>query len=265
MIKNTISINSNRFRQRRKSVPKTAKNEPNEQINKLAQLLNRSKRNVQGYIQNFWGPCLKFLHNANILDVGCGPGATTFSAAIWGAKQVIGLEPQAAGSSQGSQTTFNKIKNELKLHQCKLEPIDFLKYNPDNPFDIVLFYDSINHIRETTADIRYDTAARQEQKQIIAHVRQVTATNGWVIMCDCSRKNFFGDFGIPSPVMPTINWKTHQCAAAWRSLLQEEGFGNLSINWRVPPRIKWAKPILDNAFVNYLTFSHFILRAQKLP
>jgi len=214
-------------------------------------------------MRRFFGPCLPMLKEARVLDVGCGKGTTTFYAALCGAKEVVGLDPEASGSTSGSTQTFSKIQEELALDQCVHKPIDFLTYSPETPFDLVLLYNSINHIREVTSDIQRDEDARKSQNRVVAKIAEVLKVNGWVILCDVSRRNFFGDLRLRCPLAPTINWKTHQTLGTWRRLLTQNGFGDFCHNWYVPYIVPWAGILLDNPISNYLTFSHFVLRGRK--
>ena len=233
-------------------------------VERLAELVGKKLVSLKWHIHRFFGPCLPMLKGARVLDVGCGKGTTTFYAAICGAKEVIGLDPEASGSTAGATQTFSKIREELGLEQCVLKPIDFMDYKTETPFDLILLYNSINHIRVVTSDIRRDEAARNSQGQVIAKITQALKVNGWVILCDAGRRNLFGDLGLRSPLMPTISWETHQTLGAWRSLLAEYGFGNFRHNWYVPYIVPWAGFLLDNPVGNYLTFSHFVLRGRKI-
>ncbi len=215
-------------------------------------------------MRRFFGPSLPLLRGARVLDIGCGKGTATFYAAIYGAREVVGLEPEAAGSTSGSIQTFLKIREELGLAQCEHKPIDFLDYSTETPFDLVLLYNSINHIREVSSDIRRDTVACQSQNRVIAQIAKMLKVNGWVILCDASRRNLFADLGLPSPFSRTVNRKIHQSPVAWRQLLVEHDLGDFSQNWYVPYIVPWARVLLDNTVSNYLTFSHFVLRARKI-
>lgn len=233
-------------------------------VEHLAELVRKKPVSLEWLMCRFFGPCLPMLKDARVLDVGCGKGTTTFYAALCGAKEVVGLDPEASGSTAGSTQTFSKIREELGLVQCVHKPIDFLAYSPETPFDLVLLYNSINHIREVTSNIRRDAAARRSQSRVVAKIAEVLKVNGWVILCDVSRRNLFGDLRLPSPLAPTINWKTHQTLGAWRRLLAEHGLGDFCHNWYVPYIVPWARLLLDNPVSNYLTFSHFVLRGKKI-
>ncbi|MHC4396449.1 MAG: class I SAM-dependent methyltransferase [Planctomycetota bacterium] len=215
-------------------------------------------------MHRFFGQCLPMLKAAHVLDVGCGIGTTTFYSALCGASEVVGLEPEAAGSTNDSIRTFLKTREQLDLSQCIHKPTDFLDYSAETPFDFVLLYNSINHIREVSSDIRRDPHARQSQSEVIAQIAEMLKVNGWVILCDASRRNFFADLRLPPLFSRTINRKIHQTPDAWQQLLGEYGFGDFSLNWYVPYIVPWARVLLDNFVSNYLTFSHFVLRGRKI-
>ncbi len=245
-----------------KKVPAEEKEQA--KVERLAELVGKKLVSLKWHMHRFFGPCLPMLRDARVLDVGCGKGTTTFYAALCGAKEIVGLDPEASGSTSGSTQTFSKIRDELGLEQCILESTDFMTYSTETPFDLILLYNSINHIREVTSDIRRDEAARKSQSKVVAKIADVLKVNGWVILCDASRRNLFGDLGLRSPLAPTIGWKSHQTLGAWRSLLTEQGFGDFSHNWYVPYIVPWAGVLLDNPVSNYLTFSHFVLRGRKI-
>lgn len=233
-------------------------------VEHLAELVGKKLVSLKWHMHRFFGPCLPMLKGARVLDVGCGKGTTTFYAALRGAKEVVGLDPEASGSTSGSTQTFPKIQDELGLDQCVHKPMDFLTYTTESPFDIILLYNSINHIREVTSDIRRNEVAHKSQSRVVAKIAEVLKVNGWVILCDASRRNLFGDLRLCSPLAPTIGWKSHQTLGAWRRLFTDHGFGDFCHNWYVPYIVPWAGILLDNPVSNYLTFSHFVLRGRKI-
>jgi len=102
-------------------------------VERLAELVGKKPVSLEWHMRRFFGPCLPMLKDARVLDVGCGKGTTTFYAALCGAKEVVGLDPEDSGSTAGSTQTFSKIQEELGLAQCVHKPIDFLAYSSKTP------------------------------------------------------------------------------------------------------------------------------------
>lgn len=57
---------------------------------------------------------------AAVLEVGCGTGAGVIWAAINGAKQAIGIEPESDGSTSQTLETIQQTVNGLGLHETVL-------------------------------------------------------------------------------------------------------------------------------------------------
>src|SRR5436309_10690104 len=55
------------------------------------------------------------LDGREVLDVGAGDGRASLYAASAGARHVLALEPEAAGSSEGMQAHFDHSARELEL------------------------------------------------------------------------------------------------------------------------------------------------------
>lgn len=84
-----------------------------------------------------------------MLDIGCGDGILSLYAAWKGAKQVIGLEPELAGSTKGVLEKFKHQSELLALDNVSIKPLRFQDYQPkDVRFDIILLHNSINHLDE---------------------------------------------------------------------------------------------------------------------
>jgi hypothetical protein len=57
-----------------------------------------------------------------VLDVGAGEGDASFYAACAGAKRVVSLELEAAGSRGGVREQFNRIRERLDAPNVELRP-----------------------------------------------------------------------------------------------------------------------------------------------
>ena len=47
---------------------------------------------------------------------------------------------------------------------------------------------------------------------------------GKILITDCSRRNFWGDFGIKSPFAPSIEWNLHQPPSLVKSFFDNDKF-----------------------------------------
>jgi SAM-dependent methyltransferase len=206
------------------------------------------------------------LRGARVLDVGCGAGATTFFALLCGAREVVSLEPELDGSSPEMARTYHRIRDALGLTACELLPVDFVAYSADEPFDVITFRDSINHIREVTADAGRDEAARSQLSEVTGHATQLLAPDGHIVLSDCSRRNAFNDLGLVSPLAGrVIEWPKHQTPSTWRELLRAHGTWDTRVEWHCPSyRLRHLRAPLENRLAAYLTFSYFVLRARRL-
>jgi len=186
-------------------------------------------------------------------------------AACCEARQVVSLEPEAAGSTRGVRDEYESLRDLLHLPQCELLAVDVMVYCPEEPFDLVLLHDSINHIREVTTDIRRDGPAREAQRQVVAKLASLTRLGGWLVISDCSRRNFFNDIGLgsPWPFARRIGWRKHQTPSAWCDLLREEGLQPGTVSRYVPRKLGAIALIVGSAAFNYFTYSWFALRAHR--
>jgi SAM-dependent methyltransferase len=173
------------------------------------------------------------LTNRRMLDIGGGNGIYSFYAAIMGAREVVCLEPEAAGSSRGVTQLFERIRGALPNLPVRLETRTVEQYADAEGFDVILMNASINHIDED-ACIRLleDPKARETFRQVFAHIGTLAKPSGRLIVADCTRHNFFATLGVKNPFCPPIEWEKHQAPEVWAKLLQEAGFRNPSVSWR---------------------------------
>lgn len=234
-------------------------------LKQLAATVGREPIKLDWYMSHFFGHCKDLLCDARVLDVGAGEGLVSFCAACYGAKEVVSLEPEAAGSHGGESLTYERVRTSLGLDRCRLVRQDFMTCDVDSPFDVVIMHNSINHIREVSTDVRRDPTARELQRHVIVRMHDLLRPGGWCVISDCSRRNFFADIGVRSPVQNVqgINWRSHQVPGAWQDLLADTGMHNFSRAHYVPHKTRWLAPIVDSRWFSYATFSWFVLRAQR--
>lgn len=209
------------------------------------------------------------INNKRILDVGCGRGTYAIYLAIAGGRHVVGIDPEGAGSCRCIKCIMPQRIGKLGLTNCEFFPVAFREYPfPDGNFDLILSYNSINHLHEVTSDLRQDATAYSVYHNIFAEFFRITRDGGMIILADCSRRNLFSVFrkqGIPHPIpgMRMIEWEKHQIPSVWKQLLQKTGFTVVSQSWYVPAPFRYIRWLMDNPVFSFCTFSHFALRARR--
>lgn len=207
------------------------------------------------------------LRGKRVLDIGGGNGLYGYYALINGAKDVVIMEPEFAGCSNGMIKEFGQIHELLgKPSGIRLERCTIQEYSHEgDKFDVVLMANSINHFDELSCiDLHYNTDSQVKYRDIFSRISGITSEKSKLILTDCTNRNFFHRVGVINPFMPTIEWEKHQPPEVWASFLKEVGF--------VRPRVDWSSPnslgflgrfILGNRIANYFTLGHFRLEMTK--
>ena len=200
------------------------------------------------------------LGNKRVLDIGGGTGVHSFYAAYKGAKQVTCLEPEGEGSSKGVWAKVDEVNQVLQLKNLQLIRSRFQDFDFDGEvFDIILLYNSVNHLNEAAClRLSDDPASKAEYAKIFRKMSSLCASGAHVIIDDCSRYNFFQLFRIRNPISPSIEWNKHHAPNVWVELLRHEGFVNPCIAWSSPKRFRTAgRMLFGNRFMSYFLVSHF--------
>ena len=206
------------------------------------------------------------LEGRSVLEIGGGSGVLSFYAAASGARRVVCLEPEAAGSTALSQQRFEALMRRLRRPEVTLKPVTLQQFEAGGEtFDLLLLNASINHLDEE-ACIRLldDPAARERYRRIFEKMAALTSPGGHVLATDCSRYNAFGSLGLTSPVARSIDWHKHQTPWLWARLLAQVGFTDPRIGWmalnalREPGRI-----LLGNVVGAFFLASQFRLRMTR--
>ena len=206
------------------------------------------------------------LENKQMLDIGGGSGLHSFYAACMGAREVMCLEPETEGSRSGMEAKFKKLGGILGYDQVTFEPVTFQSFEPaGKQFDIILLHNSINHLDETACiNLLSDEASRAIYMNIFSKLSALASSGAKLIVCDCSRYNFFALLGIKNPFAPTIEWNKHQAPEIWVDLLSQVEFVNPKVRWtafntlRSPGRV-----LLGNRLLSYFLRSDFRFTMEK--
>lgn len=203
------------------------------------------------------------LAGTHVLEVGCGRGAWSIWAALHGASRVVGIEPDADGSTSGSLESLRRSIKILGL-ESQIEARSELLQNlpkPEVPYDVVVMYNVINHLDEEAVTILHrDSDARKRYVTLLQDLRSRMQKGGWLIVADCGRDNVWPSFGLRSPLAPTIEWHKHQNPHTWIDILRQAGFRDIDLRWSP---LQPVPRLTANRFVQYLTCSHFVLRFQR--
>jgi SAM-dependent methyltransferase len=211
------------------------------------------------------------LRGTRVLDVGAGDGRFSFYAACAGATEVVGLEPDMAGSSDEANMTsaaFQRMSDLVGVPGVRLVRQTLQEFeHGGEPFDVVLVHAAVNHLdEELVVRLHEDAAARAEYARIFTQMAGLMKPGGALIIADAARRNLFGDLRRPNPIARTIEWHKHQQPELWAEILTTSGF--------VAPRIRWStfnilrgpgRVLLGNRVAAYLTYSGFVLTMRRGP
>jgi len=239
---------------------------PDQKLNILVNLLSNNgiypnKENLRFFFKTLFKG-IDF-RNKNVLDIGGGSGVLSFYAAAMGAQKVICLEPISDGSYKKMGENFSTIKKETKLKNTELLPMTFQEYNsPVDKFDIIILYNSINHLDEGSCkSLQYDDESMEIYNNIFKKMHQMANKGCTIIISDCSRYNFFGFLGLNNPFEPNIDWDIHQSPYFWAKMLRKQNFKNQKIIWNSFNSLRiFGRILLGNRYCSYFFSSHFTLK-----
>jgi SAM-dependent methyltransferase len=205
------------------------------------------------------------LKGKRFLDIGGGTGTYSLYAACCGAREVVCLEPEAAGSSSGMRDTFQRRAEQLGVVQVTLLPLTFQEYQTDQPFDILFCHNAINHLdEEATIHLHRSKEAQKTYLKIFQKMYDMCVPGGYLIITDASRHSLYSLLRVRSPLTPTIEWHKHQPPQVWSRLLSLVGFKQVALRWHSPARLGVVGQLLiGNRLVNFFLWAQFCLTMQK--
>lgn len=204
------------------------------------------------------------LQDADLLEIGAGSGCFSGYAATQGARSIVALEPQAAGSGSGAIQKLAQMRADIghPRFDVSLDPIE--QFDPgDKRFDVVLMYNVVNHLDESLCRVlRISKPAHAAYEAAFTRISKMMRLGAQLILADCSRYNAFALLGLNNPLMPSIDWSIHQPARVWKQILRPLGFQIREENaYRLYPlrHLGW---LASNQLVNFFACSHFRLRLE---
>jgi len=204
--------------------------------------------------------------NKRVLDIGAGFGLYSFYMAFRGAKKVVCLEPEAGGSSRRVIDKFHKLANLLKCDNVELKPLTLQAFEAEGEkFDVILLYNSVNHLDETACiTLLRESKSKAVYKELFSTIYSLSNEGAKLIICDCSKYNFFALLRIRNPIASTIEWHKHQSPKLWANLLGEAGFVNPKTRWSSFNGLrKLGRILIGNKLMAYFLTSHFCLTVDK--
>jgi SAM-dependent methyltransferase len=202
------------------------------------------------------------LREKNVLEVGCGPGTWAIWAALHGAARVIGLEPEADGSTLHVRERLRQNIGALGLG-TKILVVDGCIQELEGSealFDVVVMFNVINHLDEAAVVVlNQDRGAFDRYVTLLKKVRAQMRTGGWIIVADCARRNFWNQIGLRAPFVPWIEWHKHQNPPVWARVFGASGFRLFDLRWS--PLQPFPR-LTSNWLVQYVTCSDFVMRLR---
>ena len=207
------------------------------------------------------------LENKRILEIGAGNGLLGTYALLQGARRVVALEPESAGSTSGVTGLVQHLTREFDQDRFTFQPLTLQEYDPaGETFDMILLHDSINHLDEPACEIAHRSAeARQSYVELFQRIASMLNPGGQVVICDCSRYNLFGLCRLRSPIMPFIEWHKHQPPRFWARLLREANLQTRGVDWYTFYPLRRLGRLMENPLAAFFLNSKFRLLAQAKP
>jgi len=205
--------------------------------------------------------------DARILDVGAGWGRHTLYFAAAGAREVVALEPEAAGAGRGIADRLEHLVHACKLKNVRVLREDFMTAALEQEaFDVLFAHAVINHLCETREVIRTDSATGRYYLRVFDRMRRLLRPGGLALIVDANRRNIghlLQMFGLRHPLFPDVDWRLHQTPATWQYLMHLAGFRRFELYYTCPYLLRRLARFWANAFTDFFTYGVFSLRAYR--
>lgn len=130
------------------------------------------------FIDNTTGDCVypvleKYANNGSILDLGCGPGNTANEVAETAYQSYLGVDISDAALEKARKRTLENGRKDKNLFVQS----DFIKYEPSQQFDVILFRESMYHVPMAKIKDTLDHYAKYLKANGVFVVRMATSNN----------------------------------------------------------------------------------------
>ncbi|MDI6773164.1 MAG: class I SAM-dependent methyltransferase [bacterium] len=212
-------------------------------------------------------------HGKTVLDVGAGNGVHALHAAAAGAAMVVCLEPGAAGGNPAALQTLQRRSRLAAAHGLPsfgIETIPFDDFPSTRQFDVILCFAVINHFAEDLVPrLPTDSVATAYYTGIFGKLSRHLTNRGLLVVSDVSPRNalrLLAEFlGIPHPLAPTINLRSHQPPEVWVDLARAGGLAVRGLRWIIHRRLLPFGGRLVWLIGRGLLTSHFTLFFERTP
>ena len=206
------------------------------------------------------------LAGRSLMEIGSGSGLFCLWAASQGAGPVIGLEPETDGATSGTAEAFRQLIREAGYQDVQCVGKTFQDWDPAGQlFDVVLSYNSINHLDEPSCvNLLRDPAARAVYRSLFQKIAACVRPGGHFILWEVAPRNLWRALGMPHLIERTLEWEKHQSPEVWRALLRETGFGEFQLSWPAYYPLRRLGPLIENRLGAYAVGSRFRLQARRL-
>lgn len=204
------------------------------------------------------------LSGASVLEIGAGRGELCFWAALQGATEVVGLEPEIEGSTHGFAQDSAEMLQLSELRQVQLVKKTIQEYDaPPGYFDVVVSQNSLEHLDESASPrLGKDPAAERVYAEIFRKIHRTLKPGGVFIATNASQENFWPMIGVRNPISPQIEWHLHPTPRIWRKLMSAAGFDHIETDWPVRHRLRHFGVLAANPVFAFFTESNFRLLAR---
>jgi SAM-dependent methyltransferase len=130
------------------------------------------------FINNTAGDCVypnleKYANGGSILDLGCGPGNTANELAATAYESYVGVDISEAALEKARKRTRESGRERKNVFFQG----DFIKYQPEQKFDVILFRESIYHVPMSKIKDTLDHYSRYLKADGVFIVRIATSGN----------------------------------------------------------------------------------------